>query len=251
MSNDYTGSVRRMLVDNASRSRPAPRRALLVGALIFAISGAATGGAVAAIVPSGEPEVVPYVIGTPATEFTTVPLDYFGETVVRTGAGDETFDLGERPDGATLLVVEFQCGSPGEFSWKPSDFVADGNQTYTCTAERIAAGPAADAARTTYELDAGAHSFDVTASPQATWTLSTTWARPRPIEWKTNDTGQTYGMRKSDDTVPDLLAQVGTNVAGNSVEGYLRSADLGHAGMLKLYASDGVTVLGTVDLGDE
>jgi len=244
MSNDRTFAVRRMLVDNVSVRRAVPRRALVVGALIFAISGAATGGAVAAIAPRVEPEVVPYVIGTPANHFGTVPLDYFGDTVVRTGAGDETFDLGERPDGATLLAVEFQCTSAGEFSWKPAAFETDVRQTYLCTAERIAAGPAADAARTTYELDAGPHTFVVDASPDATWELSTTWARPRPIEWKTNDTGQTYGMRKSDDTVPDLLAQVGTNAAGNSVEGYVRSADLGRPATLTLYASDGVTVVG-------
>jgi len=245
MSNDYNAAVRRMLVDNVSVRRQVPRRALVVGALIFAISGAATGGAVAAITPGNERPVEPYVIGTPANDFTTTPLDYFGETVVRTGTGDETFDLGERPNGATLLAVEFQCTSPGEFSWKPADFETEGHQTYTCTEERIAAGPAADAARATYELGAGSHSFVVEASSNATWTLSTTWARPRPIEWKTNDSGQTYGMRKSDDTVPDLLAQVGTNEAGNSVEGYLRSAELGRPGVLKLYASDGVTVVGS------
>jgi len=244
MSNDRTSAVRTMLVNNVSARRTVPRRAFVVGALIFAISGAATGGAVAGIAPRVEPEAVPYVIGTPANDFATFPLDYFGETVVRTGTGDETFDLGERPDGATLLAVEFQCTSPGEFSWQPSGFETEGHQTYTCTEERIAAGPAADAARTTYEIDAGSHSFMVDASPDATWELSTTWARPRPIEWKTNDTGQTYGMRKSDDTVPDLLAQEGTNAAGNSVEGYVRSAELGRPGTLTLYASDGVTVLG-------
>ena len=264
MTNDYDSSVRRMLVDTVAATKlvtaPARRRSLLIGALAFVLSGAVTGGAVSAIASSDLVDGEPYIIGTPPTGIGAVDYDRFGTTLLREGTGDETLELGARPDAATAVLVEFQCTSPGTFTWEPVGFESDGHTALTCRAADFARGPQRGAATATFELAPGDHQFAISATGDATWTIGLTWVRPRPVEWKTNDRGQTYGRPDLNGDEPDLVSLSGSNAEGRSVDGYAVAVDVdaaldqwnaddSYSANIPIYASDGETVVGAILIG--
>jgi len=268
-SQDRTSAVRGMLVQQVASTRlvaiPSRRRLIIGGALAFILSGAIAGGAVSAIASgrADDPVLPEYIVGTPLSTIGTGTYDFFGDTVVHEGSGDATIELGERPTAATGLLVEFQCTSAGQFTWHPVG--REGNVRQRCLEEMVSAGPPKGAGVTVFPVDSTMTEFVVTANTsvadaEATWVLSLSWVRERPVEWSTNDRKQTYGVEDWDGSQPDLLNASGSNAKGRQVEGYVLSADLDAANArldddpdvvvdLPLYASDGETVVGAVRVG--
>ncbi|TBN58028.1 hypothetical protein EYE40_11845 [Glaciihabitans arcticus] len=258
---DRDSAVRGMLVQQVQSTRlvalPSRRRLLIGGSLAFILSGAIAGGAVSAIA-SGDRDPREYTLEAPVGVFEHRATDFYSETILRAGIGDASIDLGERPEGATEVTFEFQCTAPGTFEWG-LDAVTKG-ATYRCDADQFVDGKATGSLRYVFrDVTAGRHTIKIEAFESATWSLTATWAKQRPIEWGTNDRGQSYGIPKPDGTVPDLVAATGLSPSGDRVDGYLLGTEQTAAAEqfnedeipvdLPLYASDGETVVGAVRVG--
>jgi len=258
MTDDYDSSVRQMLVTQVATTRVPSRRRFLLGSTIaFVLSGAVAGGTVAAIADSnGKPQ--PYTLSPPTTEFDHRETQFFSETIVTSGVGDESINLGERPEGATEVTFEFQCTSPGTFRWGIDEVLE--SMSYRCEADQFINGKATGSTRYVFrDVDAGPHTIEVEALGDASWGLTATWAKQLDVRWQTNDRGQTFGIAMPGGATPDLIAATGVNASGDRVDGYLVTADFEKrvdeynqtetTKELPLVASDGVTELGTYRIG--
>lgn len=103
-----------------------------------------------------------------------------------------------------------------------------------------------------------------TGTPGARWRLTVNYSHHAPTPWATNAHGQTFGVGNDHGQEPDLLAVIATN--GRA--GYAYSSELdgpmptsraqalawqkenaGHGRTIKVYESDGTTIIGTFVVG--
>jgi hypothetical protein len=170
-------------------------------------------------------------------------------TVTRTGTS--TVDLGHPPVGTTDIELHLTCLSAGTFYFSDGANLvctaADGTSGKSTAGYTLAVLPGQDSTRI------------ATDSPTARWRLTVSYSRHTTTPWATNARGQTYGVINDQGQEPDLL-QV---IAANGRTGYVYSKELdgpvptspaqalawqqqnaGRARTIKVYESDGTTVIG-------
>lgn len=249
-----------------SRASDARRRKSMAMAMIgFVVAGALTGGAVSASVvdrpdvTSDESNIVELIrtVGEPEAR-------RVGDPILFAGSGDAEIPLGMIPEGVTQLAIAFDCVDPGTYEIAVGE--VDGGFGASCDAGNTAAnlGGVFTASPT---LDRAIH---ISAALGDRWSLRAVWITGLPDGWEVNANGQTFGPGV-DGTAPDLIMAVGVDAAGNPIDGYVVSADAlrPKAASLEegaaqeaadeaahpngrdvpLYASDGVTVLGSAHIG--
>lgn len=245
----FSADLRAALINRIDKEMaPAARRrrALWMGLLIVGGIGLLGGAGVAAAAILTQPG------GTEVTELTS--------PVTATRTGTATVELGHAPRGATNIRISLVCLSAGTFSFPDGASVS-------CS-DSDATGPVQN--RTTkysIPLKANRDSVTITTSPDATWTLTATYASERVTAWATNSRGYSYGVMNENGT-PDLIAVIATN----RKQGYIFATDLAHADgsdqnftspeqalkwqrerqgktfSITVYLSDGTTPIGTFEI---
>ena len=245
------------------RRRGRPPRAAIFSVAAFVLSGALTGGTVAAFATNGDGADV----SRPTSEQDIMQVldltgrdagDVVGQTVDFVGSGRNEIDLGAGPEGMADLAVVVRCSDRGYFT-VGLGFV-DSPVQFECV-------PSASGS-SGFVFTGGA--FDrtliVDGLAGVRYSVSARWLTTPPGGWDVNANGQTYGPGV-DGNVPVLLATVGKDAAGNNRNGYIYSADafgppqstpeavaeqkrlrlleIPDGIDLPLYDSDGTTVLGT------
>ncbi len=177
--------------------------------------------------------------------------------VTTTHTGTATVELGHAPRGATHIRMNLVCLSAGTFTFP------DG-ASMSCSATDATQPARYRTSEYSIPLTAKQHSVTITTSPEATWTLTATYASEHVTAWATNPRGDSYGAINGNGT-PDLIAVIATN----GKEGYVFATDLAHADgsdqnftspdqarkwqrdrqgktiSIKVYLSDGTTRIGT------
>jgi hypothetical protein len=178
--------------------------------------------------------------------------------VIVTRTGTATVDLGPPPLGATDISLTLTCHSAGNF------YFPDGSSA-TCSA---AEGRQGSQVSEVVPLATGQRTATIKASPGASWTLQAVYVNQITTSWGTNGRGETYGVFNQRGT-PDLVA---VTIDRGSVDGYVSSSDLSCASggdvqspaqalawdrvshdtnvVISVYESDGITVIGSFDVGD-
>lgn len=233
----FAAAVERELAtlgDGKSRLERRQRRtrtlSLLVGgiALVGAITGAAA--------------VVTQLPGTT----TTTPLN---SSVSVTRTGTATIDLGPAPAHASAVILHIQCLSTGQIRFATLPQGPDQGPSSVempCTGTK----PTPTNSNHTTAKDvmlppAGSTSITVTATPGTKWTATASYASQAISPWKVNAHGQTYGVDNKNGE-PDLQAAQATN----GKLGYIYTKDIFNPDRQPptVYASDGTTVLGHLDI---
>lgn len=152
-------------------------------------------------------------------------VNIVGEPIEGTHTGTVTLDIGPQPAGATDLIVDFTCLSPGFFE------IADGG-TVDCPAAGF------DSSSSTWgrfdvSVAKGQSTMTIKAPASAKWKAKVMYAKYTPTKWAVNAHGQTYGVANADGQ-PVLLAVL----ASNGSPGYVFSSELNDA--------SGVTAMKTI-----
>ena len=263
---DVRGRVMATVFEGApERKRRHKRRsqAAFLG-VAFVVSGALTGGTVAAFATEGSRAAVGHETDEKDL-FKVLDLtgradsDIAGATINFAGSGRNEVDLGSGPAGTADLAVAFGCLEPGYFTVglglvdEPVSLDCTPSDTTASAGVVLTGGP-------------GDRTLVVDGPADAGYSVSVSWLSTPAAGWKVNQNGQTFGPGV-DGNVPDLIASSGQDAAGNSVEGFVYSLDafgppqstpeavaeqkrlrlleFPNGLDLPLYASDGVTVLGT------
>ncbi len=160
-----------MLVATASAAPTRSRRRWSVAGPIvaFALAGALTGAVSAAALstPAQEPDVNVEAM-TSALVYDDTQL--FGAPALLSGQGNTTVQLGAKPEGATELVVAFQCEDPGRF-----DFLLDGVIVGTSICDEESTSSAGGGSFFTVG-DGDTHTFAVVTDEQSRYVLWASWA---------------------------------------------------------------------------
>ncbi|MGN6220578.1 MAG: hypothetical protein ACTHNQ_13835 [Microbacterium sp.] len=201
MSPEFASAFRARLVEHVTAATLPKRRrhVLLAGGIALAL---VVGGTAAAAATG----LLPLPGGTATTELT--------ETVSGTFTGTAALDLGPRPASATGAAVSLTCLTPGTF-------VFDDGASVTCTTPTDITHP------TTYIVPADAITdtrVEITATPDAVWTLTASWVEEETTPWAVNNGGDTYGVI-NENGEPDLIAVITTD----NKPGYVRRDDLNDA----------------------
>lgn len=196
-----------------------------------------------------------------------------GGTVVVPIEGEEQVVKLAAPDGATHVRVTITCTSPGTTRWGLDP--AGNNPSVECFESDLDPGSPSPLSWMDFPLADG---DAVYAQPDAgvTSILSFQYLSAVDTSWGVNADGETFGVAKPGEGDPDLLAAQGFDAAGNTVMGYVRSEELTvqcpgveqptspeqaldqqeycaheypHGFDVPLYASDGVTKVGTFHVG--
>lgn len=229
MDTRFTSSLRSALIEHASKE-PRRRRARVFGVVAAMLALPAAGGIAyaAGVLLPGQPVVSTY-----------------GDPVAGEYTGSVTIELGDRPDGATQVSIEFRCLTAGSFTF------ADGARIL-CSDDDARRNASGSSLVTSYEVDleAGATSTAVTVRPaDARWSAVSQYASSRASSWGTNANGQTFGVQ-NDAGLPDLVAVW----ASNGQSGYAYATELfpedGQyvSATIPVYESDGQTVIGSYDI---
>ena len=173
--------------------------------------------------------------------------------VTVTEVGDAQVDLGSAPAGATHVDITLTCLDPGTFYFPDGASVVCGTgDTGSPSGYSIPFGRAQNPfAFTVYPAD-------------ARWTATLQYMSREPTPFGVNAIGDTYGMERSDGSIPDLVAVIATN----GREGYSYWKDLegptpsspaealrwqkdhkGEVVRIPVYLSDGETVIGEFVMG--
>ena len=247
MDAGFAVRLRDALEEEVTLSRPTRRRRR-VGVIVAALSAVALGGAGAATAS---------LLAQPGAPITT-ELD---STVETSGSGSQTIELGEPPEGATGVALDFSCEDPGSFTF------GAGGAGMTCSVEDVGSG----SGRAWGNLPLGVFDgtgFTVGAPEGARWNVALTYVNETVTEWSTNEDGDTFGVINQEGE-PDLIAVIATNGA----EGYVRAEDLaaadgsaldfaspdealewqesmrGQTVEIPVYLSDGRTMIGVFAIG--
>ncbi len=176
-----------------------------------------------------------------------------GAMVTVTEAGDAQVDLGPAPGGATHVDITLTCLDPGWFSFP------DGASVH------CSEGDTGSPSGYSVALDRAQNPFEFTALPAtARWTASLQYVSREPTAFGVNANGDTYGVMRSDNAIPDLVAVWATN----GLEGYAYWKDMegpmpsspaealrwqeehkGQVSRIPVYLSDGETVIGEFVIG--
>lgn len=218
------GTGRSRLRRHQRRTRAAT---IAVGSL--ALAGALTG---AAVVVSGLPGE------------TTVTA--FDAAVTGSYTGTAEIELGPVPEGADRVILDVTCSEGGRIE-VPLRGGSTGDSVYWNCSDPIREN------KTVHIRDGalpsgGATSITVTADPATPWTVVARYGSSETSPWGVNANGETYGV-PNDDGSPDLVASQATN----GEVGYTRESEMlafEGEGYIRVYASDGETVIGWFPIGD-
>lgn len=200
----FSQALRAELVARVERTYPArqtKRTRVWLGASILAGAGVLGGvGAAAAglfTIP-GSPQVSP--LSTP------VSSSY---------EGTATVELGEPPEGATGIQMDFACLTAGRFQYQ------DGSAS-TCSAAD--AGTTGAWSGYLVKLAPGQQSVTFTTEPGNRWQLTAKYVNVEITDWGTNEDGKSYGAQNENGT-PDMIAVLATN----GTPGYVYRTELEEA----------------------
>ena len=232
---------------------------LALGLTAFVVAGALTGGAVAAVAngpelrEAGDDDLVQIIeLGGGKAS------DALGLSAEFVGSGRNEIELSAGPDGVADLAVAFRCYDSGYFSVAlgrvDSPVMVECIPSPTGSIGMIATGDTVD------------RTLIVEGTEGARYSLTAQWLTGTPGGWEVNANGQTFG-NGADGDAPDLIASKGKDSRGEEIDGYvvsldafgpkqstpeavaeqrrLRLLEFPNGFDLPLYASDGVTVLGT------
>ncbi len=180
----------------------------------------------------------------------------YGTPRIATYTGTATVDLGERPDQATGVRIDFHCLSPGAFTWP------DGGELHCSASDVGQEHPPWDV------VDLGPEVEEVTfeTTRGTPWRVTTTYVSTRTTEWGVNANGDTFGVENENGT-PDLTGVTATNGrigyaywtemenAGGppptspEEAGARQSANEGKTFTVPVYKSDGETRIGEFMIG--
>ncbi len=207
-------------------------RAAVISVGSLALVGALTGAAV--VVVQGLPG-----------ETTVTPLE---GTVTGAYTGTAEIDLGPVPEGADRVILDITCSEGGkiEVATRAGQGATEGGAYWDCS------DPVREN-KTVHIRDGalpanGGTSITVTADPGTPWTVVARYGTSETSEWGVNARGETYGV-PNDDGVPDLVSAQATN----GEIGYTRNSemfDFEGEGFIRVYESDGETVIGWFPIGD-
>lgn len=180
-------------------------------------------------------------------------VEGMGSAVTVTEAGDAEVDLGQAPEGASSVDITLTCLDAGTF------YFPDGAS--------LVCGPGDEGSASGYSipLDRAQSPFVFTVLPSsARWTATLQYVSREPTPFGVNANGDTFGVERSDGSVPDLVAVIATN----GLEGYSYWKDLQqpmpsspaealrwqeeHGAdviVIPVYLSDGETVIGEFRMG--
>jgi hypothetical protein len=181
-------------------------------------------------------------------------------TASRTGTA--TIDLGVPPATTTDVSLSLTCLTVGSF------YFPNGSSMSCDAADINHTIPIDRQASEVVPLIKGVDSVTIRTSANASWMLQATYVNQITTSWSVNASGETYGVANQTGT-PDLIAVVIDN--GNT-HGYVKESDLNCAGggdvkspaealtwdkasqnrniSIPVYESDGVTVVGSFDIGN-
>lgn len=206
------------------------RTATIVGGSL-ALVGALTGAAIISGLP-GQTTVTP-----------------FGEPVSGSYTGTAIVDLGPVPAGAEQVILDVTCTETGKIEVPTNPGSADsrsGNVYWECS-DPIRENP-------TVHVDNGLLPTDsettitITADPDTPWTVVARYGSSSSTPWGVNAHGETYGV-PNENGIPELVSAQATN----GEIGYTRESEsltLEGEGYLRVYKSDGETVIGWFPIGD-
>lgn len=176
-----------------------------------------------------------------------------GEPITQSHVGNATVELGERPQEANAVSFVLTCTSAGLISVAESSTVS----TFMFCGPEGTSDPLGDpvaplGTTATFRdmlLEPGVTSFDVTADPGMSWTVTARYVHTETTEWGVNANGQTYGTA-NENGVPDLEAAYASNCEiGYIYSNHLSPADPDGQLAIPVYESDGVTVIGEFWIG--
>jgi hypothetical protein len=236
MDPNFSAALRAELVRRAdAHAQPSWRRRRSIVAVVTGTLLIGGGAALASSLWAGQPgsEIVR-------------PL---GESFTLLGAGSKTIDLSRHPRGATRVIVDLTCLTPGSFS-------IGSEASLTCGPSDIL--HLRGRATSTIEFT-GATKLRITADTDARWRLVAVYASAQRTNWAVNDRGDTYGVPNEQGT-PTLVPVVATN----GISGYAYAEELFDPSpqpsspsealamqkgegtrTVPVYESDGVTVVGS------
>lgn len=206
------------------------RTATIVGGSL-ALVGALTGAAI--------------ISGLPGQ--TTVTS--FGEPVSGSYTGTSIVDLGPVPAGAEQVILEVTCSEGGkiEVPTNPgSEGIRSGSVYWECS-DPIRENPTVHVDNGLLPTD-GATTITITADPGTSWTVVARYGSSSSTPWGVNAHGETYGV-PNENGIPDLVSAQATN----GEVGYTRESEslaFEGEGYLRVYKSDGETVIGWFPVGD-
>ncbi len=205
-------------------------RALAIGIGLVVMAGATTGAAIA-------------VNNVPGT--TTVESLGGITTAIHTGTG--TLDLGPVPAKAGAVIVNLTC-----LNRKGTVTVQTKPQSRDSSAAFVTLYCGKGRTRPAHITDGllpkpGSTTITITADPGTKWKATAEYANSTTSAWGVNAHGQTYGLCDYDGC-PDLIAAQ----VINGEEGYVSSEEWNAfegSGYIKVYKSDGTTVIGRFAIG--
>ncbi|WP_125609975.1 peptidase M56 family protein [Specibacter cremeus] len=169
--------------------------------------------------------------------------------------------VGAVPAGATNVVLELTCLTPGRFDFEDGASVS-------CTAADVGSAGAGYSVG----LVPGQHMVTIHTEPGTRWRLAATYVNQATTAWGVNVNGESYGVQ-NEHGVPDLVAVV----ASNGRNGYVRRSEMedadgttaakgfkspddaiawqdarrGRSFPIPVYAADGKTVIGEFIIGGQ
>lgn len=186
----FSEALRAELVAQVERTSPArtrKRTRLWLGAGVFAGVGLLGGvGATAAglfVIPGGN-QVTPLSTPTAASY-----------------EGTATVELGEPPEGATGIQMDFTCLTAGRFEYQ------DGSRSICSAAD---AGTRGGWSGYLVKLAPGQHSVTFTTDPGNRWQVTARYVNWEVTDWAVNADGNTYGI-ENENGAPDMIAVMATN----------------------------------------
>lgn len=206
------------------------RTATIVGGSL-ALVGALTGAAI--------------ISGLPGQ--TTVTS--FGEPVSGSYTGTTVVDLGPIPAGAEQVILDVTCSEGGKIEVPTNPGSADirSASVYWECSDPIRENPTVHVDNGLLPAD-GATTITITADPGTPWTVVARYGSSSSTPWGVNAHGETYGV-PNENGIPDLVSAQATN----GEVGYTRESEslaFEGEGYLRVYKSDGETVIGWFPIGD-
>jgi hypothetical protein len=178
-----------------------------------------------------------------------------GTTVTFTETGTHTLNLGPRPGSANGVSISLHCLSVGTF-------IYPGGDSESCNTPRdIRQASTESVAANSFPLDPDQTTITIKSTPGARWRVSASYVTLTGTAWKTNASGQSYGVENQHGT-PDLVAVMATNHRdGYAYENQLQgptptspaqaaASDKLPARIIPVYEPDGKTQIGTFDAGN-
>lgn len=273
---ERSDAIRSLLVETAA-APPARRDSRWIRATGLVVAGAVfgAGGSAAALAASGwrAPDQPDNYVAASLGSAVDAPsgvnpgapiISLLGQQVSWVVDAPAQLPIADQPVGATHARVTLTCLSAGTFTYSTSP--GSNGASLTCTSAD--AGSRTGTSWDDVVLRNSTSTLYVTPSAGGQANVSVQFVNYVPTKHGINDNGQTYGVESDSAGVPDLILAEGVAPDGSEVSGYVRAADLfgseepltpeealtrEAAGVeprvVPLWASDGVTQVGTLTIG--